>query len=115
MSGAMPDLHALQCFSRTLSAFAGRYTSVIKERHLNIFLHVQLIDQVEALKDEANKVLAQIGQLSFGFARDVLAIEPVLSRGGGIEHPDDVEKRGFAAAGGSHDRHELARREFQVQ
>ena len=82
---------------------------MIEQRQLDILQHSQLVDQVEALEDEADGVLAQLGQPGFGIAGDILAVEPVFAGRRAVEHADNVEEGGLAAAGRPHHGHELAR------
>jgi hypothetical protein len=81
---------------------------VVEERELDIFLHRKLVDQVEALEDEADVALARLGELGFGEAGHLVAVEHVRSSRRAIEHPHHVQKGRLAAARRAHDRDELA-------
>ena len=70
--------------------------------------------QVEALEDEADLGVADDGALVAAELRDVGAVEDVRAGGRAVEAADDVHQRRLAGAGRSHDGHELAGVDAQV-
>ena len=86
----------------------GFFHVAIRERDLQILVHRERIQQMVALEHEAEVLLVQLVA--------ILLLEPVngeiqqvvLAAPGAIVHADDVQQRGFARAGGSHDGDELA-------
>jgi hypothetical protein len=56
-----------------------------------------IIDQVEALEDEADVALARVGQRGFAEGRHFLAVEQIGSAGRAIEHAHNVEQGRLAA------------------
>src|SRR5258708_40120732 len=110
----MPDLQRCQCIVYPGLTLAARKILVVEQRQFDILGDVQLVDQIEALEDESDGVLAQLGEPCTRTARDVLSAEPIFAAGRTIEHADDVEKSGFAAARWPHHSDELANRDFQI-
>src|SRR3569833_1017985 len=102
VASAVCDFHALQGLLHTVLALTGRNVPVIKQRHLHILEHSQLIDEIETLEDECDSVLAQLRKLRLRPVGDIAAVEPVLARGGTVDHAEHVEQGGLAAARGPH-------------
>src|SRR5258708_35070181 len=94
----MPDFHPCQRIVYPGLTLAAREILVVEQRQFDILGDVQLVDQIEALEDEADGVLAQLGELCLRTACDVLIAEPIFAAGRTIEHADDVENSGVAAA-----------------
>jgi hypothetical protein len=59
------------------AAALGRGHLVVQQGELDILPNRQFVDQIEALEDEADIGLANLGQLAFGQAGDFLAVEDV--------------------------------------
>src|SRR5690606_13563161 len=74
----------------------------------------QLVDEIEALEDEADGALAEVRALPLGMPGDFVAEEVILAARGIIQETQDVEQRRFAASGRAHDRHELAGLDLEV-
>src|SRR5690242_18702040 len=91
-----------------------RWDVVIEQSEFDILADRELVDQIEALEDEADVVLARLGKRDFGEARDLLAVEHVGPAGGAIEHSHDIQQGRLAAAGWAHDGDELALGDFEV-
>ena len=70
--------------------------------------HVVLGQKVIALKNEADFSIAQRGQLPGVQAEHVLSVQRIAAPVGGVHTPDDVHQCGFAAAGCTQNRDELA-------
>src|SRR5690606_2973437 len=70
--------------------------------------------QVEALEDEAELPVADVGELVLAQSVDPLAVQDVRPRGRPVQAADDVHHRGLAGAGRAHDRDHLARLDEQV-
>ena len=86
----------------------------VGERNVQVLIHRQVVDQVIALKDEADVLLVQFhAVLGLHLVhRMVQKIE--LAGPGAVEHADDAQQRGFAGAGGAHDGYELAFLDLEV-
>ena len=74
----------------------------------------QRLHEVEALKDGANPLQPVVGQAPVLQILDRHPANDHPAGGRTVEAADQVEQRRFAAAGGSHDRHELARSDRQA-
>ncbi len=79
----------------------------VHQGHLHILLQGQLGQQVVLLKDEAQHLVADGGQLVFVHLAHVLAVQQIGAGGGHVQAADDVHAGGFAGAGLAHDGHEL--------
>ena len=60
------------------------------------------------MKDEADVLIAPVGEPGFGQLGNVLALDGAFAAGGAVNAGDDVEQGGFAGAGWSHEGEELA-------
>ncbi len=87
--------------------------AAIDQGGLDIVGDVQVLDQVEALEDETDGVIAQARKPGFRNAGHLLAAEPVAPAGGPIEQAQDVEQGGLAASRRAGDGDELAGRDLQ--
>ena len=106
MMGTMRDGHTAQHLLYALLALL-LGNAKISEWQFHILLHVQFIDEVEALEHEADMPFANLGALAFLQAAHVLAIEKVGSAGGIVEQSQNVEQRRFTTTRRPHDGHEL--------
>ena len=86
----------------------------VKERQLDIVQDVQRVNQVERLENEAQTMVAEVGQLAIGHARRRRAGNLNGARRGRVKQPDEVQQRGFAAARGAHDTEEFTLFDRQV-
>ena len=50
---------------------------VVEQGELDILAHAKLVDEIEALEDEADVALAEVGELGLGQAGDLGAVEDV--------------------------------------
>ena len=98
---AEPD--AFQRANGTLAALLFRHARV-EQGERNVFDGALPRQQVEALKNEADGMQANLRELFFAAADDVLTRKDVRSGGRQVETADDVHQRRFARAGRSHDR-----------
>ena len=103
-----PDVQ--QRGSGALAALGGADRRV-HHRQFDVFDGRRARQEVVLLKDEAEFVPAQVGEVVCIERGDVNAVEQVGARGRAVEAPDDVHERGLARARRSHDRGELSRRE----
>ena len=71
-------------------------------------------EEVEELEDEADPVAPQRRQPLVVQLREVDAVDGHRPRRGPVHAPAEVQERGLAAPGRSHDGHELAGRELQT-
>ena len=80
----------------------------VGQGHHDVLQRGHARQQVEALEDEADDPVAQPGPLLGAELGDLLAVEPVLARGGVVQAAQDVHQRALAGATGAHERHQLA-------
>jgi len=86
----------------------GRLDVPIGERHIQVLVDRQRVEQVEALKHEADVLLIQRQPL-FGLELvDRLIEEVVLAAPITIQHPEDIQQRGLARRRRPHDSDKLA-------
>src|ERR671915_370367 len=64
---------------------------------------------MKALKDEADRAVAQLGQLAVGQLGDVATVDQHRPRCRPVEAAEQVHERGLARPGGPYDRDELPR------
>ena len=81
--------------------------ALIEQRQLHV-LHGGLeADEVEGLEDEADHAVAVVRGLALGEVLDQAAVDVVFTRIIVVQDAQDIEQRGLAGAGGSHDRDEF--------
>ena len=90
--GAMRDGHAAQHLLHALLPLFLRYTE-IGQRQLHVFLHVQLVNQVEALEHKAYLTLAHSRALALLQRAHLLSVEPIPAGSGIVEQAQDVQQR----------------------
>lgn len=76
---------------------------------LDLLQRARARQQVEVLEDEAELAVADVREFRTRTARDLDAVQQVAAARGRVEAAEDVQHRRLAAAGGAHDRDELAR------
>ena len=108
--GLVPELiakaHLFQCGGSTAAALSARHPG-IHQRNLHVFHQAELGQQIILLKDEAQQLVADLGQFIAAHSAHIPAIEFVGARRGHIQTADDVHAGGFAGARLAHDGHEL--------
>src|SRR5258708_2525603 len=87
---------------------------LVGKRHFQIFEDRQIVDQVIALKYEANVRLVQLVplpdvELVDGFAEEVIVPAPRA-----IQHSDDAQQRGLPGARRAHDGDKFPRLDIQI-
>src|SRR3982074_1237198 len=87
----------------------------IQQRYFDVFRYVQIVDQVEILKDKADASAAAQGELCLRALGDIRPHEPVQTGAWAGDQTEDIEERRLAAAGRTHDREELASLNLQRQ
>ena len=107
VAGAVRQAHLLQRFLRPFRAQGGRHP-LIDQGQLHVFPGVEGGDQVKPLKDEADLLVAHVGQLPVGQLGHIHPIQMIVPVGGDIQAAEDVHQGGFAGAGRPDDGHELA-------
>ena len=85
----------------------GRVHAPVAQRHVDVVEDVQVRDEVEALEDEADALVAQLRARIIGQLAHVGAIELVDARLEVLQQPRDVQEGGLAGAGGAGDGDEL--------
>ena len=94
-------------------ARSGQALAGVEHRQFDILQRGGAGQQVEALEDEADLLVADVGQFVAAELRDVDAVERILPPGRPVEAADDVHHGGLAGAAGAHERDELALGDFQ--
>lgn len=95
---------AVECLHGSLPAKA---TSSINHGNHHIFQCAGSIDQVERLKDEADVVVSDLGELLFRQIADNLLAKREGPAGGSVKAPQDVHERTLAATGSAGNAHEF--------
>src|SRR6267154_2373934 len=94
---AMSHADALERVLHFLLALAGA-SAAISQRQLHIFVHGEVADQVEGLKDESNLTIANARALADGEFADRLAIQLIIAIGRRVEQSKNGKQRRLAAA-----------------
>ena len=79
----------------------------IAERHLEIFVHREVVEQVIALEDEADVLLLQRQPVFLTQRVHRLSLQLVFAPPVGVVHPENVQQRRLPRSRRSHDRDEL--------
>src|SRR6516165_947100 len=91
----------------------GAAQAAVAQRHLHVVIDVEVGDEVEALEDETDALIAQLRTLVVGERPHVPALEQVAAGVKLLEQPRYVEEGGLARSRGPGDRHELPRRHLE--
>ena len=86
----------------------------IAERHLEVFVHREVVEQVIALEDEPDVLLLQRQPIFLPQRVHRLAVQLVFAAPIGVVHAEDVQQRRLPRTRRSHDRDELARLDVEV-
>ena len=81
---------------------------LVDQGQFHIFQHRQALDQVVLLKDKADLLVADVGQLLVRQLPDVRSTQEIRPPGGDVQAAQHVHHGGLAGAGLAHHRHELA-------
>ena len=100
-------------FTRLL-ALGRRHSGAIGERQLDVLLDGEVADQIEALKDEADLLVANPRALAEAQVLHWLAVEQIFPAGRSIQQAENRKQRGLAAARRAGHGHILAARDGQV-
>ena len=96
-------------------AFAlGAFVIAVGERDLQVFVDGEVVEQVVALEDEAEVTFVKLAAVAFVEGVNGMVEEVVLTGPIGVVHADEVEERGFAGPGRSHDGEEFAFADLQI-
>ena len=85
----------------------------IGQRQLDVRQRARAGHQVEALEDEPDLAVAQVGEVVFVHVADVDAVDQVAPAAGQVQAAEDVHQRALAAPGAAHDGHEVPARDLQ--
>ena len=94
--------------------FARPSQLAVEHRQLDVLHGGSAGEEIEALEDEADLGVANHRALVAVEGRDVDAVEVVGAGGRAVEASQDVHQRRLAGAGRSHDGHELAGLDVEV-
>ena len=107
------DLEAVQHVADDAVALA-LLDVAIGQRNVEVLVDGERIEQVIALENEAEVFLVQLHAIFFVELVDGVLDQVILTGPGAVVHAEQVEQRGFARAGRSHDGDELAFLDFRV-
>ena len=107
MLDAVGKPHPLQRLQRHLPPLL-HANALIDQRQLHVFQHVQVLDQVVLLEDEADLLVADAAQLPVAQLPDVHPVQQILAPCGDVQTAQHVHHGRLAGAGLAHHRHELA-------
>ena len=91
------DVHARHHRLHFLLAFS-RAEIHISEGKFNVFEHIEFIDQVKALEDEADVSFAELGTVLFLQLRNFLSQKLVTAGSRVVQKAEDIQERGFSAS-----------------
>src|SRR3989441_139101 len=103
---AVAEPHALQRPRGLLAACLRRHARV-DQRQLHVVERGGARQQVERLEDEPDFLVADARQLVVGEVAHLLAVEPVLARGGSVEAADEVHEGRLPRSRRAHHGHVL--------
>jgi hypothetical protein len=98
--------HPVQGLQRPAAAL-GLSDPGVHQGDLHIFHQIQLGQQVVLLKDKAQQLVADFGQLVFVHLAHIPAVQQIGPLRGDVQTADDVHAGGLAGAGGAYNGHEL--------
>ena len=107
MLHARAQAHALERGLGTLAALCGRHFPV-QQRQFDVVERAQVLDQVEALENETEGAVAQARHFLVLVGLHRGAVDLHGAGAGLVQQADHVEQRALVAAGGTHDRQEIA-------
>ena len=107
MARTVTDVHSVQNGIDHFFSF-GSLDSQIDQRKFHVFVDVQFVDQVEALKHETDLSLAVERPVALLQRTDFLAEQEILARSRIVQQAQNIQQSRFAAARGTHDSDELA-------
>src|SRR5688572_740371 len=96
----MRHADAFQGFRRAFLS-VGRAHAAVSQRQFNVFVNVEIADQVEALEDKTDLAIAYARTFGKGKVLDRVAIEDVLAVRRRVQQAEDRKKGRFAASGGT--------------
>src|SRR5882762_6608940 len=102
----MGNAHAFERFGDAALALACG-NPPIDQSDVDILGDVEIVNEVEALEDEADRTATQDRQALLGGASDIFAEERVAATRRAVEESQDIEQCGFSTAGGPHDGEKL--------
>ncbi len=99
---AVGQSNPFEGLERPLPAFGGGH-SCVDQGQFDIGQSGRPVEQVESLKDKADFLIADVGELGVIEPRDGLSVEHVLSAGRCVETTDEIHQGGLAGARRAHD------------
>ena len=94
-------------------AFAGQALAGVEHRQFDIFQSGRAREQIKALKNKPDFLIADVGQLVAIELRNVNVVEQVTALRWAVETADDVHQRGFSRTARAHERDEFTLKNFQ--
>jgi 16S rRNA (cytidine1402-2'-O)-methyltransferase len=113
MIQAMPELHQVQQFLRTLHNFTSGPAAQM-QRNRDVLQARERRQKIEELKNEADFVAAYVRQGVIGELAELRAVDRDLAGSRVIEAADQVEERRFSRAGRAHDPNHLTAGDFKI-
>ena len=81
---------------------------MIGEGQLDVFLHGEFVNEVEALEHKADLSLSHAGHLVLAECLCLLAVHQIVAAVRLVQQSQDVQQRTLAAAAGAHDGYKLS-------
>ena len=110
--GAVADGHSLHNFRDLLLALGSADVQVAK-RQFDVLIHIEFVDEVEALEHKAYVALAELGALLLLEASHLGVEQLVAAARRVVQQTQNVQQRGLAAARRAHDGDKLAVLDFK--
>src|ERR1700733_13269345 len=95
MPGSVCKVYSLKGLIDPAAAVAAPYAQ-IEQRHFHIFDNIEIIDEIEALKHEANAATTMDGKFLLSASGNVLTQEPVSASRRAIDEAKNIEESRFA-------------------
>src|SRR5450631_1241091 len=108
MADAMRHTYALEGFNDPCLAVCRWHLLPVGQRQFDILIDCEITNEIEALKDEPDFLIANARARGEIQVLDRVTIQLVLPGGWSIQQANDREQRGFAASRGSGHGHVLS-------
>ena len=112
MLGTVADVHALHHLGDASLAFRRRNVK-IAQRQLDVLIHIEFVNKVEALEHEADISFAELGTLLLLEVSHLGTQKFIGTAGRIVQQAKDIEQCRLAATRRSHDGDELAVLDFK--
>jgi hypothetical protein len=110
---AVHDVHAFELGLHLFLA-VGRGCFQVQQGEFHVFVHGQLVNQVEGLEHKTDVAFAEIGAVALTHFGHFGTKKVILALAGVVEQSEDIEQGRLSATGRAHHRHELAGLDFDA-